>query len=376
MAGDSEKVLLKDQLFHRANVTRVAGEIAAVYPAFATEGFIEEVMSRLSELELKQRIAWISTCLRAHLPSDYQVAGGVLVAALPAPCDPSRGDDDFGEFIYAPYSNFVASYGCVDEHFETSIEALREMTTRFSAEDAIRPFINAFPERTMGVLQTWTADPHYHVRRLCTEGTRPLLPWSGRLKISAEAAVPILDALVGDETRFVTRSIANHVNDLSKIDPDLAIGLLERWRATSNQKPDELSYIVRHSTRTLVKKGDRRTLELIGIDTSTDVAVTNFVCADYVALGEALTFSFDIETNADAEVIIDYAIRFHNKSGRGGRKVFKLRRARLPAYGPRAITHQHALRVGMTTRTIIPGLHHLEVLANGQLVAESPFTVH
>jgi 3-methyladenine DNA glycosylase AlkC len=49
---------------------------------------------------------------------------------------------------------------------------------RFSVEDAVRTFINKFPEETLRTLLAWADDEHYHVRRLCSEGTRPRLPWS------------------------------------------------------------------------------------------------------------------------------------------------------------------------------------------------------
>ncbi len=144
---------LKDQLFHRANVARVASEIAAVHPCFEAEAFVEETVARFPELELKQRIAWISGCLSRYLPGDFRAAVAVLVAALPPPCDPSKGDGDFGDFIYAPYSHFIAERGCRPEHVAFSLETLREITTRFSAKDAIRPFLNRFPNETLEALQ-------------------------------------------------------------------------------------------------------------------------------------------------------------------------------------------------------------------------------
>lgn len=136
---------LKDQLFHRANVTRIAREIAAVHPPFDVPVFIDDVVARFPELELKQRIAWISECLRKHLPDDFRTAVGVLLDALPPPCDPTRSDGDFGDFIYAPYSHFVASNGCTDEHVAFSLDALREITMRFSAGSRCSGFIARMP---------------------------------------------------------------------------------------------------------------------------------------------------------------------------------------------------------------------------------------
>jgi 3-methyladenine DNA glycosylase AlkC len=42
---------------------------------------------------------------------------------------------------------------------------------------------------------------------------------------------PVLDRLFADPTRYVTRSVANHVNDIAKKDPHLALDTLERCEA-------------------------------------------------------------------------------------------------------------------------------------------------
>jgi hypothetical protein len=67
---------------------------------------------------------------------------GVLVRSLPAPVDPTRSDGDFGDFICALYAEYVARHDCTAEDLEFSLSALRKITTRFSAEFAIRPFLN------------------------------------------------------------------------------------------------------------------------------------------------------------------------------------------------------------------------------------------
>lgn len=248
------RVLLKDQLFNHDKVTRVAAEISGVSQTFDAAAFVHEATSRLPGLELKQRLEWITDCLERHLPRDFGRAVDLMVASLPAPCDPSRTDGDFGDFIYAPYAEYVARHGCTRELFAFSLATLRLLTTRFSAEFAIRAFIDAFPEETLHVLTEWTDDEHYHVRRLCSEGTRPRLPWARRLSTPVDYAVPLLERLHADATRCVTRSVANHVNDISKVDPDLAVDLLRRWRSRGAQGIKEMDYIVRHATRSLVRQ--------------------------------------------------------------------------------------------------------------------------
>ncbi|GGW43067.1 hypothetical protein [Streptomyces xantholiticus] len=257
------RILLKDQLFTREKVELMAGEIVSVDPAFRRDEFVAAVVARFPELELKARIDWIATCLEENLPHDFRRAAGVLVRSLPAAADPALSDGDFGDFIYAPYAEYIARRGCTVADLEFSLAALREVTTRFSAEFAIRRFLDAFPDQVLAALLVWTEDEHYHVRRLCSEGTRPRLPWARNLTLPYDVGIPLLDRLFADPTRYVTRSVANHVNDISKKDPNLALDTLERWRASGRRHPREMGYVVRHAARTLVRADHPRALDIV-----------------------------------------------------------------------------------------------------------------
>ncbi|WP_222109372.1 hypothetical protein [Streptomyces cupreus] len=368
--------LLKDQLFNRDKVATIAAQLGCAHRAFDAVSFEKAVMSRLPELELKQRISWITDCLEAHLPVDYRRAVNVMLRSLPAPCDPQLLDGDFGDFIYAPYSEYVARHGCTREDLVFSLAALRELTTRFSAEFAVRSFIHAFPEETLVTLTRWTADEHYHVRRLCSEGTRPRLPWATRLGTPVDYAVPLLDSLYVDTTRFVTRSVANHVNDISKLDPDLAVDTLQRWRRSGQQAAREMDYVVRHATRSLIKQGSPRALELLGVPVEASVTVSKLSFPDRVELGSELEFSFTIRAEQDTEVIADYVLHYPDTQGRlTGRKVYKLKRLSLARHEQATLTKRHLLRPRMTTRTIRPGRHELELLLNGRTHTKHAFWV-
>ncbi|MEY8842905.1 hypothetical protein AB9K41_28055, partial [Cribrihabitans sp. XS_ASV171] len=139
-AGD----LLKDQLFNAEKVQGLAVRFAAADPGFDASGFEAVVMARLPELELKARIAWIATCLGRALPGPLERVGPVILRALPPPCDPTRSDGDFGDFIYAPLGEWVAETGQDDP--ERALDLIEEITQRFSMEWAIRPLLNRYPE--------------------------------------------------------------------------------------------------------------------------------------------------------------------------------------------------------------------------------------
>ncbi len=369
------KTPLKDQLFNVRAVTKIAREIKLVYKDFDDTRFVNEVVKKFPELELKQRIAWIAQMLHEYLPSDYPKALKILIDSLPPPNDPSKTDNDFGDFIYAPHGEFVAQYGCGATHLKVSIDALYQLTQRFSMEDPIRRFINTFPSETYTAIERWSHDSHYHVRRLCSEGTRPRLPWSRAITTPIDWAMPILDELMADPTRFVTRSVANHLNDIAKVQPDLAIDALRRWKLSGKQHGKEMDFIVRHALRGLIKQGHPAALGLIGVVYDTNVSMVDFHIQDNrLTLGESLTFALSLKASADETLIIDYVIWFQNKRAQmRSRKVYKLKELLVRKDQVVHVQKSHPLRANMTTRSLYRGEHKIEIQVNGQILAELPF---
>ncbi len=369
-----EKFSLKDHLFNAPKVVFLAEAISAVYPNFQKNTFEKEVLDAFPSLELKERIAHIRQCLRKYLPTDYREAVGIILNALPAPLDANLTDDDFGDFIHAPYNDFVAYYGCDAENLTFSLAALKEITQRFSAEDSIRFFINAFPNETMQTLEAWSKDSNYHVRRLCSEGSRPKLPWSQKINISAETALPILHQLHADKTRYVTRSVANHLNDIAKNKPDLVIETLKKWQKTKQQSEKELSFILKHSLRTLIKLGNAEALALLGFGDSQQVEINHLQFDDTVKIGEKLNFSFHLHAQAEKALMIDYVVHFQNKQGvMSNKKIFKLQSIDATADSKIHINKRHLFKADMTTRQLYTGTHKIEIQVNGMILAGFEF---
>ena len=369
-------VLLKDRLFNLANVTQLADDLQRVYPPFDTHSFIEQVMAPFPTLELKARIGWITTCLYTHLPPAYPEAVGIILRALPPPINPLGSDNDFGDFIYAPYAMYVARYGCSRQYLALSLDALKAITTRCSAEDAIRYLINGFPNETLAVLHTWTQDPHYHVRRLCSEGTRPRLPWAINIHVPPTEPLPILTALFADRTRFVTRSVANHLNDLSTRDPERVTSLLVDWAASGQQTPHEMGYITRHALRTLVKQGHAGALRVLGIDPDAKVRVVEFRVSTVVRLDTHLEVEVTLIAEEEVRVVVDYLIHFQNREGKLTRKkIFKLKQLRMVSGERVTLYKRHLFRRGMTVRPLYVGGHRIEIQMNGKRVGEQAFEV-
>lgn len=357
---------LKDMLFNEEKVAYLGGLITAVYPQFPQATFEQTVVSAFPTLELKERIAHIAATLRQLLPEAYPDAVRILLDAQPPPLDPSKTDDDFGDFIFSPLSHFVAEYGCSAAYLELSLNSLREMTKRFSAEGPIRNFINAFPTETMAFFAECATDDNYHVRRLASEGTRPKLPWAQKLTISHTEPLSILDQLYSDSTRYVTRSVANHLNDISKIDSALVVDTLLRWRDEEKQDEQEMAYITQHSLRTLVKQGDPNALGLLGYGETPEIEILEFATSTpNVKIGEAFHFTLKLQAKKSQKLLVDYLMTFASDGKKQGQKVFKLKQLDLEAGKTATIRKKHPMRL-MTTRRLYEGTHTISLQINGQ----------
>ena len=368
------KFSLKDQLFNPTKVAKIAHEIHRVYPAFKRLDFIEAVTQKFPELELKERIYHITACLIDFLPEAYEEAIAILLQSLPQPCDPKLKDNDFGDYIYAPYNHFVVVKGCAKQQLTLSLNALEELTTRFSAEDAIRYFINAFPKESLNQLKKWVTHPHYHVRRLVSEGTRPKLPWSQNIILSPKESIPFLNQLYTDPTRYVTRSVANHLNDISKIEPTLVFELLANWKNEKKQSKKELDYIIRHALRTCIKKGDKKALALIGVNEKPLLSIDSSVISKQVVMDDYFSFDIALTPKEDTTLLIDYVIHFQSKNGDLNRKkVFKLKQMDAKANATIQLSKKQHMRKNMSTRTLYPGTHVWQLQVNGDIVLEESF---
>lgn len=371
-----EKFSLKDALFNKKRVVYLADLFVAAHGDFEKHKFVSEVVEKFPELELKARIVWIAQVLKRYLPDDMRKALVLIVQALPPELDVTQTDDDFGEFILAPLAEYVVQNACTREYVEQALNTLYEITKRFSVEFAIRSFINSFPDETLTRLDTWVGDSNYHVRRLVSEGSRPLLPWAQRLSLNYHVPLKYLDVLHVDSTRYVTRSVANHLNDISKKDPRLVVATLQRWQQAGKQDSKELTWMTKHALRTLIKKGNLDALALLGFGADSNVAVTDFVVGTPVInRGEKLEFSCTVTSSAVSRVLIDYVIDFVKANGQTKPKVFKLKQITLEPGESITISKAHLLKADATTFTVHAGVHTVTLQINGVMSATTQFTV-
>lgn len=367
---------LKDELFNKRKIERLASYLKSADHNFNDKSFIADVMSKLAELELKARVVWIADVLEDYLDKDFKTASKQIKDALPAELDPNKTDDDFGDFIFAPFGEYIVRNGLSQKHLKTSLSTLKEITKRFSMEDSIRYFLNEFPEKTLLEMGKWSTDNNYHVRRLVSEGTRPLLPWSGRVGIDQKDTLPFLNKLYADKTRYVTRSVANHINDIAKHDPALVVKTLKKWRKEGKQDDKELEWMVRHSLRTLVKQGNKEALATLGFYADPKVIVSDFTQAQAeLAPGQTLEFSFTVLAQKDENLMIDYVVDFVKANGSTKPKVHKLKQLKLKKGELIKVTKRHPFRKNATTITYYPGKHTVTLQINGQLFNSFSFNL-
>lgn len=371
MAG---KFFLKDQLFNPDTVAQLAKEFAQGIPGFDAGRFARDALSGFAERELMQRLDWLADCAQAQLAPDFPTMADQLQAAMPARLDPSLRDDDFGHFIHAVPGILAVRHG-LEDHRDRALDLIHQATQRFSMEFYIRPFLNRWPDETLARLTDWAGDENYHVRRLVSEGTRPRLPWAKAVTLVPEQVLPFLDRLHGDPTRFVTRSVANHLNDLAKTDPDLVLDRLAAWAKQGAQNSRELDWIRRHALRTLIKQGNPRAMTDLGYRSDLPMTATITMAQDTVRIGHTLEFTAEITTAQPAPVLVDYVMWFSKADGSLAPKVFKLKTGQTRAGVPFALRKSHRLKGDATTFRLYPGPARIGLQVNGKVVAEADLTL-
>lgn len=323
----------------------------------------------------------VRDALLADLPPGYPPVEVTVRAALKDPA--------FAGWMIWPVTEAVAVRALNsprDGDFEAGLALLADLTPRLTAEFALRSFLNADLDRTLATVTGWTTHPDPAVRRLASEGTRPRLPWARsvpEIKRRPAATVGILDALVRDPSDDVRRSVANHLNDVSRLDPELAVATATRWSHPSGptdppDPPDPtMARLVRHALRTLVKQADPGALTLLGFRPLADVAVDGpRLAASTVTLGGDLRFDATVVNHGrnPARVAIDYVLWFQKANGTLAPKVFKLTIRTLAPDEKLDLTKRHSFRP-ITTRVHYPGAHAIELQINGTRFHRTPFTV-
>lgn len=370
----SERTLMKDGLGPQA-IARISAGLSQVLPEFDRAAFRQDALKGLDALELKARVQHVIQALHRHLP-DFPLAAKAL-CALPDVWDFGDPNDPIRGFAAWPLTDYVAAYGL--DTPELAFPVLEKLTPLFSAEFAIRPFLVAHPELTLAQLGRWVHSPDEHVRRLVSEGSRPLLPWGMRLPAfvnDPSPAVPLLEVLKDDDSLYVRKSVANHLNDISKHNPDITLSICQRWLSEPSASPKNIQWLIRHGTRTLVKSGHPEVFPLLGYSESPKLQWQSFSLSQPdVRVGDKLGFKLSFSSLAERQkFVLDYIVYFQKANGQLSPKVFKLKDIECKKGETVQIEKSHSFKP-ISTRKYYPGLHRLSVQVNGLEVQSLDFNL-
>ena len=121
---------------------------------------------------------------------------------------------------------------------------------------AVRDDAAAALDAAIVLLMPWVVDGDENIRRFASELTRPRGVWCAQieaLKAEPWRALPLLEPLKADASRYVQNSVANWLNDASKSQAAWVQGVCDEWVQTSASP--HTRYIVKRALRTLDKAG-------------------------------------------------------------------------------------------------------------------------
>ncbi len=357
--------LLKNT-YSKDYIRDLASQIKRGYSSFNSKNFINNVLdSQWPHRELKDRMYHISRCLNTHIQQPYPKSVLIL----------SKIVSKFGSYEAMFFPAYIELFGLDD--WQNSIPALELFTQFSSSEFAVRPFIIQNPRKMMAQMKRWSKHKNYHVRRLASEGCRPRLPWAMALpefKKNPDLILPILETLKNDPELYVRRSVANNLNDIAKDHPKLIHTISKNWLGQN----EELDWLVKHACRTLLKKGDKKVLQLFGYKNPKHVTVASLSCDKSVSIGDAFNFKLKLKNNSTkpiklGKLRIEYAIHYVKSNGQLSKKIFKISESVI-AEATKAISKKHSFRQ-MSTRKHYPGQHKISIIVNGELLKIKTFSV-
>lgn len=131
-----------------------------------------------------------------------------------------------------------------DLHF-----GVREIAWLALREDTINHLIES-----IHYLSDWVYDKDANIRRFAIELTRPQGVWAKHittLKENPQIAIPLIQPVMSDPTKYVQDSVSNWLNDASKTNPEWVKQICDKWLKVSDTK--ETKRIVTRAQRSLVK---------------------------------------------------------------------------------------------------------------------------
>lgn len=351
-------------VFNEKFVNKFAHAIESYDKSFKKDAYVKTIMSKLEALELKERMRLISTQINSYTNLSYIEMLEVLKK--------SKTHFSFEEnmgLASMVFPDFVEVYGL--DNLAESLVALECFTIGSSSELAIRPFILKYENETMSQMLKWAKSENEHIRRFASEGCRPRLPWAIALppfKNNPQKVFEILELLKNDEALYVRKSVANNLNDISKDNASMVLSFVgENINKTKNT-----DWILKHASRTLLKKGDKKVLSYFGYKETNHIQLKDLTLSTSVILGDELEFSFDL-TSAEAlgNLRIEFELDFVRLNNKRGQKVFMISQGS-HSTKEKTINKKYSFKK-ITTRKYYKGEHFLSIILNGNKLETKSF---
>ncbi|MEZ6019581.1 MAG: DNA alkylation repair protein [Planctomycetota bacterium] len=360
-------------LIHEGLAFELGDRVRAVVADFPTRAFRAAVRGRLEALGVEGSGEVRGGGALGARAGDAARRFGVLTEAVRG-IPPIGSDELQSGWAMFPLDMVLFEHG--PEAWRSAMDFAYELTQRFTAEFGVRSLLIAQPERTLKELLAWAGDDSVHVRRLVSEGTRPRLPWGVQLAAfvaDPRPTRPLLEALADDPEEYVRRSVANHWNDIAKDHPEYVVEAMGQWWRPAD--PNRVR-LVRHACRTLVKQGHGGALALLGHGRPRIDGLRFELRPRKLTLGGTLEARVALQSSAkeSQSLIVDYRFHLVRAGGKTGEKVFKGGKLTLAPGAKENLVHRFPLRP-VTTRRYYPGKTRVELLINGEVLAEGEFTL-
>ena len=160
---------MKDSLVEQA-IADLASILSSVIEGIDSAYFIEHANKGIAGLELKQRVSFLIVLLAEFLPNEFDQAAVCLLKV--GVTDERKAQ--WGDFTAWPLVDYASIYGL--EHPKLPLKVLKHLMPLFSAQFAIRPFIEQHEVLRYKMLLERAEEDNENVRRLASEGARLLLP--------------------------------------------------------------------------------------------------------------------------------------------------------------------------------------------------------
>lgn len=311
--------------------------------------------------ELKDRMKHTAIILNQFLSNDFKISVKQIEKIIDILLDKNLKELSL-EYMFLP--EYISIYGI--NYYDESVNAFEKVTQFTSCEFAVRPFLIKYEEKMLNKMLEYSTHHNNKVRRLASEGSRIKLPWAMKVDFLSKKPsllLPILENLKQDNCEIVRRSVANSLNDISKDNSELFKKIINNWKNISK----ETDSIIKHASRTLLKKSDKDIIEYFGLK-SENLELSDFsIINEKVKIGEYLNFTFSIENNSDTNINtrIEYAIYYKRKNNLFSKKVFKLTEKIIKAREKININRKQSFKE-ITTRKFYLGENKISIIVNGK----------